>query len=1038
MKSDRQGHNIPEKTNRILNIILVAFFIILVRLWYLEVIQYNDKVAESRRPRQKVVREPAQRGTITDRFGVPLALNKIQYNAAILYYEIRDIPSISWEQDESGKKIKKFARREYINKLAKLLSEELGMDEARVIDLIHAKAALYGSLPFVLKEDIDERSYYRLKMLEKDWPGIHVQRVSKRHYPKGKVAADIIGYMGAINREEYENILSEIQTLEIFVRECDEGVSPELPGGVMTQDQACVRLNELRQMAYSIHDYVGKSGIEARFEKFLRGYHGRRAYDSDAQGNFLRELDEAKPPQPGQRIELTISIELQEYAEKLLAQNDRIRETRAAKLDNAKTLIHDSKQPWVKGGAVVAMDPNNGEILAMASFPRFDPNDFVPSGNSELNRIKNQNIGRWFESESYLGEIWDQKRPLEKEIYDDEKEEFVDYPLMMTWDNYLKIVLPKASPIKIALYKIETIGNSVELLRKENLEDLDHSSNRYLRELSHLYDKMLTVDLLRLCVNEELFDEALLQEVGHISLGAHKDASAAYVSVAEAVKKITKDLFHDLDFKTWREMNEKSFLKQKREEEKIAKKYPKPYLDYLDAVELKQFEEFWDKHRYELIIAFVRGDRTRRRVLIPYVEHLRNWYAELAAGAYPGVVWRPAYDTLQKAIAPYNNITAKKYMRTMRGYADLNRPLLGKYKQLRKQKGGQIERNLAAAFYPLNGYGYARSQAYRQSATQGSIFKLVTGYAALCECFKKLEGKAITGKSLNPFEIEDHTHRRGKDLFLGFLPDGTPLPRSYKGGRLPKSTHVLGKVDIIKAFENSSNPYFSLLASDVLSSPEDLANAAKLFSYGSKTGIELPAELSGRVPTDLSTNRTGLYSMAIGQHSLVVTPLQTAVMLSAIANGGKVLKPKITSTTPPNQLIRQVFLPDPIRKILMDGMRRVVVKTLDDKIGGLSRFYQDYPEAISDFIDLRDSLVGKTSTAESAEYIDLDRIEGTNLYTHVWFGGISFSEENPETVMYRSPELVVVVYLRSGAFGKEAAPLAAQIVKKWREIKNRS
>jgi cell division protein FtsI/penicillin-binding protein 2 len=160
-------------------------------------------------------------------------------------------------------------------------------------------------------------------------------------------------------------------------------------------------------------------------------------------------------------------------------------------------------------------------------------------------------------------------------------------------------------------------------------------------------------------------------------------------------------------------------------------------------------------------------------------------------------------------------------------------------------------------------------------------------------------------------------------------------------------------------------------------------------------------------------------------------------MLSAIANGGKVLRPQITSNTTQNQLIRQVFLPDPIRKILMDGMRRVVVKTLDDKIGNLSRFYHDYPEAISDFIDLRDSFVGKTSTAESAEYIDLDRLHGTNLYTHVWFGGISFLEENPDAVMYRSPELVVVVYLRYGAFGKEAAPLAAQIVKKWRDIKNR-
>lgn len=1051
MKSDRKGHHIPEKSSRILNVILVAMFLILLRVWHLEVVQYNDRVAESRKPRQKVVREPARRGTITDRFGIPLAINKIRYDAAILYSEIRDIPSVAWQKDENGVKVKKFKRREYINKLAKLLAEELGLDEARVVDLIHAKAALYGSLPFILKEDIDERTYYRLRMLEKDWPGIHVQRLPKRHYPKSKVAADIIGYMGAINREEYENILSEIQTLEIFVRECDEGVSPELPGGVLTLDEAAIRLKDLKQMAYSIHDYVGKSGVEGRFEKDLRGFHGKKSFDSDAQGNFLREITGAIPPEPGHQLQLTISAELQEYAEKLLAQNDRIRDARASTLDNSKSLIQGAKQPWVKGGAVVAMDPNTGEILAMASFPRFDPNDFVPSGNSDLNRVKNQNIGRWFESETYLADLWDQKRPLEKEVYDDENEEFVDQSLILNWDNYLKIVLPKNSPVAASIEKVDTIRNSVLLLRQIQekmaanptrdvnaiFNDLDITTNYYLRDLSHSYERILTIELLRLNFETERFSDALLKEVGHRSIASHKNASAAYVTVSDAVKKISKELFNDLDFKVWREKNEKAYLKQKREEEKLAKKYPKPYLDYLDALEAKQFEEFWQKHRFELIAAFVRGDRSHRRSIAPYVEQLRRWNSELGNGAHPEVVWRPSFDILSRSLEPLDSVTAKNYMKTMRSYHDLNRPLLSKYRHLRKQKGVQLEKHLATAFYPLNGFGYGRSQAYRQASTQGSIFKLVTGYAALCQCYKKLDGKTINSKTLNPLEIVDHTHRRGKELFLGFHADGTPLPRAYKGGRLPKSTHALGRVDFTKALENSSNPYFSLLASDILSSPEDLASAAKLFSYGARTGIDLPAELPGKVPTDLSTNKTGLYSMAIGQHTLVVSPLQTAVMLSAIANGGKVLRPKITFYATQNPLIREVFLPDPIRKMLMDGMRRVVVKTLDDKIGNLSKFYHDYPEAISDFIDMSDSLVGKTSTSESAEYIDLDRIHGTNLYTHVWFGGISFQEEHPDAVMYRSPELVVVVYLKYGAFGKEAAPLAAQIVKKWRDIKSR-
>ena len=75
--------------------------------------------------------------------------------------------------------------------------------------------------------------------------------------------------------------------------------------------------------------------------------------------------------------------------------------------------------------------------------------------------------------------------------------------------------------------------------------------------------------------------------------------------------------------------------------------------------------------------------------------------------------------------------------------------------------------------------------------------------------------------------------------------------------------------------------------------------------------------------------------------------------------------------------------------------------------------------------------------------IDLDGQDGTNIYTHVWFGSIAFQEKskdkNQVTVLLKDefgqPELVVVVYLRYGGYGKEAAPLAAQIAKKWREIK---
>jgi len=86
-----------------------------------------------------------------------------------------------------------------------------------------------------------------------------------------------------------------------------------------------------------------------------------------------------------------------------------------------------------------------------------------------------------------------------------------------------------------------------------------------------------------------------------------------------------------------------------------------------------------------------------------------------------------------------------------------------------------------------------------------------------------------------------------------------------------------------------------LLAADYIHDPEDLLAAARSFSYGSKTGIDLPAEIGGRLPDDLTYNRTGLTRLPSDNTPSNVTPLQTAVMLSTIANGGQRLKPKFSS-----------------------------------------------------------------------------------------------------------------------------------------------
>ena len=256
----------------------------------------------------------------------------------------------------------------------------------------------------MIKEDLIEEEYYRLKMLEKDWPGLHAVRIPRRDYPLGKVASDVIGFMGSINKTEYDSVLNEMSILQEVLKQWEEGDDPELPGDIKDEEEVAKRLKALQAHAYTANDFVGKMGIEGRFEQDLRGFHGRRTYYSDARGNFIRELPGSRPALAGQRILLTPTpAELQEYAEELLTLNEKIRDTQQQE-------IHPPPQPWMRGGAIVAMDPNTGELLALASYPRYDPNDFIPSGNPEQDKLRQRNIHKWFEDENTIGEIWDQKR----------------------------------------------------------------------------------------------------------------------------------------------------------------------------------------------------------------------------------------------------------------------------------------------------------------------------------------------------------------------------------------------------------------------------------------------------------------------------------------------------------------------------------------------------------------------------------------------------------------------------------------------------
>ncbi len=990
------------KTYRVLALILFAFLAIGLRVWHLEVIQREERLLEAQKPQQRTILVRADRGTICDRFHIPMALNRICYNAAIYYGQIAQIPTVQWKADEAGKQVKCYARKEYIRELAEILAKTLCLDAGRLEDLIHSKAALFPHVPFIIKSSLSEEEHYRLRMLERDWLGVHAEIGSTRFYPLGKTGCDLIGTMGAISQREYAAIAQEMSELQAAL---------DVNGLEESQ-----RLAELKEKAYAINDLIGKTGIEGQCEEALRGFFGKKTFEVDQKGRFLREIA-GRDAIPGKQVLLSISAELQQFAESLLAQDEKTRDGRSWGVDATDQTRKALKQPWIKGGAIVALDPKTGEVLALASHPRFDPNDFISSAHSLFRDGKSRQVNRWLENEWFIAAVWDGREVLTRERL----KHFQEENQLLSWEVYLDLVLPPDGPLRNFFRRMDDVKGAIQL--QEDYEAMLYFERAALpvppeiqRRLDAIslspQDKLFAVDLCRTAVYAPAFTDALIAQFGSMKMGAYRSLCQQFQKQEVEARQKAQEAFHQNEFRQWRESHQKEFLAEKRKREKEQKTYARPYIDYLDKKEQELFAAYWEEKRFEQT-------------------------------GLPGV--------------------PEELLRTFRSYAQLNRPLLGKYKMLRNRKKEQTEKDLAAAFYPIGGFGFSRSFAFQAGVPQGSIFKLVTAYEGL------RQGKSLT--------IIDELSQQG----VAYSPNRTLYPRFYKGGRLPRSAATqIGKIDLLGAIEQTSNPYFSLLAGECFEHPEDLAQAARLFGFGEKTGIELLGEKRGKVPTDLNANRTGLYSTAIGQHTLLVTPLQTAMMLSAIANGGKLLKPQLVKgaigLSPDRQPLgafaatsylakeelqalgipfplftalqhrsplsetaeleiemkRGIPLTPQMRATLIEGMNRTVWGAKGSARPGAIKGLLSNPLWMRDYLALQHQMIGKTSTAEIVCNLSMNPSSAPQVYKYIWFGSIAFSDTH-----HADPELVVVVFLRFGDAGKEAAPLAAQMIHKWREIKKK-
>ena len=176
----------------------------------------------------------------------------------------------------------------------------------------------------VLAEDVSETpTVAYLKEHSLEFPGVRVQKSYLRSYPRGPFAAHILGYVGEISEDE---------------------------------------LNQERFRTLSAGAQVGKGGVESSYDSFLRGTDGARQIEVDAAGR-PKQLLETDNPIPGNNLILTIDNQLQEAAERAIVEG--IERARADSYEEADA------------GVVVAMDPKTGEILAMTSYPDYDPSVWV-------------------------------------------------------------------------------------------------------------------------------------------------------------------------------------------------------------------------------------------------------------------------------------------------------------------------------------------------------------------------------------------------------------------------------------------------------------------------------------------------------------------------------------------------------------------------------------------------------------------------------------------------------------------------------------
>ncbi len=275
-------------------IAFLMFSVIFFRLWYLQVLSGDRYVAEANDNRVRDIKVQAPRGQVVDREGRILVDNR---TALAVKVTPTDLP-------KSGP-----AQEDLYNRLGGVLSRS----PRRIREDINEQLAAVPFSTATVKQDVDLPIVQYLLENGDDFPGVTVERVFLRRYPHDEVGAHLFGTVGEVTKEQ---------------------------------------LDEKDYSGAEMGDRVGQSGVEATYDRYLRGRNGATRVQVDAMGTVTGSLS-AKQPRAGRQLRLGVDLDVQRTGQQALGEGRR--------------------------GAFVVMDVKDGEVRALGSTPSFDPNLFAKS-----------------------------------------------------------------------------------------------------------------------------------------------------------------------------------------------------------------------------------------------------------------------------------------------------------------------------------------------------------------------------------------------------------------------------------------------------------------------------------------------------------------------------------------------------------------------------------------------------------------------------------------------------------------------------------